>query len=150
VSINLQHIIDCLEEKGSSSFLTSPPIEQHGFVLDKGIFIGTLCLCYGWTPPRLPAHCVCDRDLSTSHAFSCHHRAFPTIRHNNIHDFTALLLSEVCHDVKIEHYLQPLTGVNLRIRLWFVMKMPILISVLLGFGVVNINILFFMYVCLLP
>jgi len=32
--------------------------------------------------------------------------SFPTIRHNNIRDFTALLLFEVCHDVKIEHYLQ--------------------------------------------
>jgi len=52
----------------------------------------------------------------TSHAISCPHGAFPTIRHNNIRDFTALLLSEVCHDFKVEHYLQPLTGENLRYK----------------------------------
>jgi len=42
--------------------------------------------------------------------FSCIHGAFPTIRHYNIYDFTASLLSEVCHNIKIENYLQLLTG----------------------------------------
>ena len=113
---DLQHIIDCLQEKGASSWLTSLPIEQHGFVLHKGAFTDALCLRYGWTPPRLPSHCVCGSDFSISHAFSCPHGAFPTIRHNSIRDFTASLLSEVCHDVKVEHYLQPLTGETLRYR----------------------------------
>jgi len=36
--------------------------------------------------------------------------------HNNIRDFTALILSEVRHDIKIEHYLQLLTGENLRYK----------------------------------
>ena len=93
---------------GSPLFLLS---NMAGFVLHKGAFTDALCLHYGWTPPRLPSHCVCGSDFSISHAFSCPHRAFPTIRHNSIHDFTASLLSEVCHDVKVkvEHYLQPPT-----------------------------------------
>jgi len=33
---DLRHIIDCLQEKRSSSWLTSLSIEQHGFVLYKG------------------------------------------------------------------------------------------------------------------
>jgi len=59
---------------------------------------------------------VCGSDFSTSHAFSFPHSAFSTIRHNNICDFTASLLSEVWYDVKIEIYLQPLSGENLRYR----------------------------------
>ena len=35
---------------------------------------------------------------------------FPTIRHNELRDFTAEKLSEVCHNVCIEPHLQPLTG----------------------------------------
>ena len=113
---DLQHIIDCLQEKGSSSWLTSLPIDQHGFVLHKGDFNDALCLRYGWTPPRLPSHCVCGSDFSISHAFSCPHGALPTIRHNNVRDLTATLLSEVCHDVKVEPALQPLTGEALRYK----------------------------------
>jgi len=111
---DLQYIIYCLQERGSSSWLTSFPIEQHGFVLHKGNFIDALCLRYGWMPPRLPSHCVCGTDFSISHAFSCPHGAFPAIQHNNIRDLTASLMSEVCHDVKIEPVLQPLTGKALR------------------------------------
>ena len=35
------------------------------------------------------------------------------VRHNEIHDITANLLTEVCHDVQIEPCLQPLTGESL-------------------------------------
>ena len=38
---------------------------------------------------------------------------FPTIRHNEIRDFTAKLMSEVCHDVCSEPPLQPLSGEHL-------------------------------------
>ena len=38
------------------------------------------------------------------------------MRHNNVRDLTAKLLSEVCHDVQIEPHLQPLTGMILRYK----------------------------------
>ena len=47
------------------------------------------------------------------HALSCPKGGFPTIRHNEIRDLTANLMTEVCHDVCIEPTLQPLTGVVL-------------------------------------
>ena len=65
--LNLQYIIDCLQERGSLSWLTSLPIEQHRFVLHKGDFIDGFCLQYGWTPPRLPSHCVCGSNFSLFH-----------------------------------------------------------------------------------
>ena len=43
------------------------------------------------------------------HALSCPKGAFPTIRHNEIRDLTANLLTEVCHDVLVEPDLQPIT-----------------------------------------
>ena len=33
-----------------------------------------------------------------------------TLRHNNIRDITASMLTEVCHNVRVEPELQPLTG----------------------------------------
>ena len=35
---------------------------------------------------------------------------FPSIRHNEVRDMTATLLSEVCHDVATEPTLQPISG----------------------------------------
>ena len=40
----------------------------------------------------------------------CHMGGFPTIRHNEIRDLTASLLTEVCHNVAAEPHLQPLNG----------------------------------------
>ena len=47
------------------------------------------------------------------HALSCPTGAFPTIRHNEICDLTAKLMTEVCPDVCAEPQLKPLTGENL-------------------------------------
>ena len=55
-------------------------------------------------------HCVCGATFTVEHALSCPKRGFPMIRHNEIRDITANLLTEVCHDVVIEPDLQPLTG----------------------------------------
>ena len=40
----------------------------------------------------------------------CPTGGFPSIRHNEVRDITASLLSEVCHGVSIEPHLQPLSG----------------------------------------
>ena len=41
---------------------------------------------------------------------------FPSIRHNELRDITAELLTEVCHSVGVEPTLQPLTGEQLSYR----------------------------------
>ena len=41
---------------------------------------------------------------------------FPTIRHNELRDLTASLLTEVCHNVATEPRLQPLSGESLTYR----------------------------------
>ena len=47
--------------------------------------------------------------FSVDHALSCPKGGFPSIRHNEVRDITAELLSEVCHDVEVEPHLQPLS-----------------------------------------
>ena len=107
---NLCQALECCKEKVASSWLSVIPVAQHGFSLHKTDFTDALCLRYGWSPPHLPSHCVCGKAFTISHALSCPHGAFPIIRHNDVRDLTAKLMSEVCHDVQVEPHLQPLSG----------------------------------------
>ena len=44
--------------------------------------------------------------FSVDHAIICHMGRIPTIRHNEIRDITATLLTEICHNVATEPALQ--------------------------------------------
>ena len=109
----LKRAMELAKEKGSSSWLTPLPLESHGFALHKSSFRDALCLRYGWQPERLPTRCDCGDAFTVDHALNCPRGAFPTIRHNEVRDFTGQLLTEVCHDVCIEPVLQPLEGERL-------------------------------------
>lgn len=60
----------------------------------------------------LASYCVRSSDFQPL----MHLDALPTIMRNYVCDFTTPLLPEVCHNVDIEHYLQPLTGENLKFK----------------------------------
>ena len=111
---SLQYSMKLAQEKGASNWLTALPVEEFGFALHKGAFRDALALRYGWPPLYAPSHCVCGESFSTSHALSCRLGGYPAIRHNEIRDLTANLLSEVCHSVSTEPHLQPLQGEALR------------------------------------
>ena len=98
------------KEKVSSIWLTALPIEEHGFHLHQGEFRDALCLQYGWTIPNTPQFCICGNKFEAEHALSCKRGGFMIQRHNELRDFTASLLTEVCHNVAIEPMLQPLRG----------------------------------------
>ncbi|KAL5489466.1 hypothetical protein EMCRGX_G018560 [Ephydatia muelleri] len=83
---------------------------NHGFHINKGEFRDALCLRYDWSLPNVPQHCSCGKHFSVDHAMTCHLGGFLTVRHNDIRDFTASLLTEVCHNVATEPTLQPLNG----------------------------------------
>ena len=106
----LKHSVDLATEKGSSSWLSVLRLEEHGFYLHKGEFRDAICLRYGWRPGSTPQTCNCGAQFSVDHAMICHMGGFPTIRHNEIRDITASLLTEVCHNVTTEPPLQPLNG----------------------------------------
>ena len=111
---DLRHIVQLSSEKGASTWLSVLPIEEHGFALHKGAFRDALCLRYGWLPSGLPAKCVCGHGFTVDHAMNCSSGGFSTLRHNELRDFTAAVLSEVCHDVAVEPVLQPLSRESLR------------------------------------
>ncbi len=56
----------------------------------------------------------CGKNLSVEHAMSCARGGFPSIRHNEIRDLTATLLTEVCNNVCTEPELQPVSQEALR------------------------------------
>ena len=107
---SLQRAMDLARERGSSSWLTTRPLEEHGFSLHKGAFVDALALRYGWAPSNTPKSCVCGANFTVEHMLSCPRGGFPTIRHNEIRDITANLLSEVCSDVRVEPDLQEVTA----------------------------------------
>ena len=102
--------MDLAQERGASNWLTSLPLQEFGFTLHKGAFRDAIALRYGWQPSLVPSTCACGSNFSVEHALSCPKGGFPIIRHNEVRDFTANLLSEVCHDVCVEPTLQPITG----------------------------------------
>ena len=107
LSESQQRAMALAREKGSSSWLTALPLTEHGFALHRRGFQDALALRYGWTPSEMPATCPCGSKFTVEHALSCNRGGFPTIRHNEIRNLTATLLTEVCHDVCIEPELQP-------------------------------------------
>ena len=112
----LQRCVELSQEKGASVWLTALPIENHGFALHKSAFRDALCLRYNWPLNNQPSQCSCGHSFSIDHALSCPTGGFPSIRHNEVRDITASLLSEVCHSVSIEPHLQPLSGETMPLR----------------------------------
>jgi len=63
-----------------------------------------------WLVSGLPTKCVCGHGFTVDHAMNCASGGFPTLHHNELRDFTAAALFEVCHNVVIESVLQALSS----------------------------------------
>ena len=113
LSESLKRAMDLAQEKGASTWLTSLPLVEFGFLLHKGAFRDALALRYGWLPSNTPTNCACWTHFSVEHSLSCPKGGFPSIRHNEVRDTVGSWLSEVCSDVCIEPALQPITGETL-------------------------------------
>ena len=138
--VGLQRIVALSSEKGASSWLSALPVEEHGFALHKSAFRDALCLRYGWLPSGLPTQCVCGQGFSVDHSMNCPTGGYPTLRHNELRDFTAAILSEVCTDVCVEPPLQSLSLVKHSHTLLQIVRMEHdWMFQLLGSGVVTTN-----------
>lgn len=111
-----QKVLEAITEKGASNWLSTMPIKQHGFYLNKQLFWDSIAMRYGLPLQRLPARCACDHIFNVEHALSCKTGGFISIRHNEVRDFTAETLKEVCNDVSVEPLLTPCTGENFTYR----------------------------------
>ena len=109
-------LYEAITEKGASSWLSSLPLKEHDFHLEKQKFWDTIRTRYGIDLARLPTKCVCNADFTIEHALNCKLGGFVSTRHNDVRDFTAQLLSEVANDVTIEPMLTPLSGETLKYK----------------------------------
>ena len=59
LSPQMQRSVDLSKEKGSSSWLTVLPLDDHDLCLHKGEFRDALSLRYGWSLSNIPQTCNC-------------------------------------------------------------------------------------------
>ena len=85
-------------------------IGKHGFSLHNSSFRDALSLWYNWSLENSPSHCSSGHPFTVEHHLLCPTGGFLSIRHNEVRDNTASLLSEVCHGVSTELNMQPLLG----------------------------------------
>ena len=104
---NKRHI-DQAKEPGASSWLSALPLEKFNFNMNKSEFRDAVALRYNKHLNNLPSYCVCGTKFDVTHAMNCKRGGFINARHNNIRDFEASLLNQVCTDVESEPPLQPL------------------------------------------
>ena len=105
--LKLVRCIELASEKGAGAWLTALPLQNLGYVLNKQEFRDGICLRYGWKIPNTPSFCRCKLKNTHDHTLNCKLGGYVNMRHNNIRDFEATLLREVCKDVKIEPPLMP-------------------------------------------
>ena len=107
-----QRIIDLASEKGASSWLTSLPLADFGFVLNKQEFHDAILLRYNFKVKGVAATCTCGEQNSVNHALICKLGGYVALRHNSLRDTTAELLKShgICKDVEVEPSLLPISG----------------------------------------
>ena len=110
----MQLAMNLAQEKGASSWLTVLLLEEHRFTLHKRAFWDAVSLRYGWAPSQIPTNCACGHPFTIHHVLSCPKGGYPSIRHNELGDLTADLLTEIFRGVAIEPSLQPITSERLR------------------------------------
>ena len=107
---SLKTALDLATIRGASAWLSALPLSEYGFSLHKAAFHDAVALRYGWPLQRTPSHCACGAAFSVDHALSCPKGGLPSLRHNEIRDLTARLLTEMCHQVQVEPELQPVSN----------------------------------------
>ena len=110
----MSRLIDLSAEKGASAWLTSLPLADCGFRLNKQQFVDALCMRYDLVLDNTPRRCACGEVYSVNHCLTCKNGGFVNIRHNTVRDTTQALLKEVCKDVQAEPALLPVTGEDLQ------------------------------------
>ena len=93
---------DTHQEKGASIWMSTLPLKDEGYCLNKQEFWDLVKLRYGWPLSRLPTQCICRAQYDMQHSLSCKRIGFITFKRNHIRNLNAELLSQVTKNVKIE------------------------------------------------
>ncbi|KAL5261580.1 hypothetical protein ACHWQZ_G007326 [Mnemiopsis leidyi] len=112
-SASLRRQIALLSEKGASSWLSTLPLKNCGFVLSKQQFQDGLRLRYNIPLEGVSLECACGKSNSIDHALICKLGGYTHLRHNHLRDTLFNLLDVVCKDVVKEPQLLPVTNEHL-------------------------------------
>ena len=96
----MKRAVTLAKGKGASNSLNVLPLEEEGYVLNKEEFQGALYLRHNMPIKGLPSRCPCQQPFNPIHAMNCKKGGFIHMRHNDLRDLEARLLSEVCKDVR--------------------------------------------------
>ena len=131
----LKRIISLSGDKGASSWLSVSPVEEHEFALHKSAFHDAICLRYGWLPSGLQ-HIVFVARVFSQSCYELSYWGYPTLRHNELRDFTTETLSEVALICVLSLHCSRSPGTLLTMlqRIWRMVHKWM--SMLLVFGVV--------------
>ena len=106
----------CLQQarqSGASNWLSSLPLTKYQLNFNKSDFRDAVALRYSKHITGLPHMCVCGQPFNVTHAMNCKKGGFISARHDNLRNFEAKLLSQVCNDVETEPQLQALSNEQL-------------------------------------
>ena len=98
------------QEKSPSIWLSTLPLTDEEYCLNKHEFWDLVKLRYGWSLSRLSTQSICGTQNDVQHDLPCKKGGFITLTHNHTRNVTTELLSQVTNDVKIEPVLLSLTG----------------------------------------
>ena len=113
MSIDQKRGNDLAQMKGASAWLTSLPLREEGYVLNKREFFDAISLRYRWGVKRLPTNCACGQKFDMDHAMICKKGGYVHRRHDGMRDLIANLMDDIAHEVHTEPNLQPLSGEEL-------------------------------------
>ena len=106
-SQQLKRQLDHMSRAGDSSWLSARPLKESNLHLSKSDFRDLIRLRYLLPLENRPLTCVCGKDYTITHALTCATGGFIIKRHNDVRDYLAHLLNEMCSDVSIKpHFVQ--------------------------------------------
>ena len=117
VDEKLKRSIELAGEKGAGAWLTALPLRSLGYVLNKQQFRDAIRLRYGWKIPHTPLFCGCKKKNSVNHTLNCPLGGYVYMRHDNLKNYEASLLKEVCKDVRLEPGLLPIGNAEVDSRI---------------------------------
>ena len=98
-----------MSRAGASLWLSARPLKESNLHLSKSDFRDLIRLRYLLPLENMPLISVCGKDYVITHALTCATGGLIIKRHNDVRDYFAHLLSEVCADVSIEPHLVQVT-----------------------------------------
>ena len=104
-SQQLKTQLDHMSRAGASSWLSARSLKESDLHLSKSDFRDLIRLRYLLPLENMPLTCVCGKDYTITHALTCATWGFIIKRHNDVREYLAHLLNEVCADVSNEPHL---------------------------------------------